>query len=176
MGRALGNGKRESEGRVPARDVDEFVDLLPVNHVELVGRLSAPAIERELPSGDRVVEFRLVIGRELVATPRRSVTPANQNKSSRLKQRDSTPRKISLQKNQEPLVKVRSPRREVDTLDIAVWGSRLRKRALALRADDWVQVTGAVRRRFWQAPYGLASRWQVEALDIVLIQRSKASG
>jgi single-strand DNA-binding protein len=34
------------------------------NEVVLIGRVSAPAIEKELPSGDKVVEFRLIITRE----------------------------------------------------------------------------------------------------------------
>ena len=54
----------------------------------------------------------------------------------------------------------------VDTLDIAVWLAATRKRALRLGIDDWVSIDGAVRRRFWQAPTGLASRWQVEASQL----------
>lgn len=34
------------------------------NKVEIVGRVSSEATERELPSGDRVVELRLVVGRD----------------------------------------------------------------------------------------------------------------
>jgi len=55
----------------------------------------------------------------------------------------------------------------VDALDIAAWSSKARRSALALKVDSWVQVTGSVRRRFWQAPSGLASRWQVEASEVV---------
>jgi single-strand DNA-binding protein len=35
----------------------------PVNEVHLVGRLAAPPESRELPSGDLLVSFRLVVGR-----------------------------------------------------------------------------------------------------------------
>ena len=35
----------------------------PVNEVFLVGRVTSLAIEKILPSGDKVVEFRVVIGR-----------------------------------------------------------------------------------------------------------------
>ena len=45
-----------------ASDVEE-VDY-SLNDCLLRGRVSAEAIERELPSGDRVVEFRLIITRE----------------------------------------------------------------------------------------------------------------
>lgn len=34
-----------------------------VNHVELAGRLSAPAEKRALPSGDEIVTFRVVVRR-----------------------------------------------------------------------------------------------------------------
>jgi len=34
------------------------------NKVEIVGRVSGEATERELPSGDRVVELRLIVGRD----------------------------------------------------------------------------------------------------------------
>ena len=101
-------------------------DFEPCNEVLLVGRVSAPAISRELPSGDKVVEFRVVVERAIS----------------------------------------RSKKREVDTLDVAAWSASARKSALSLKAESWVEVQGAVRRRFWQAPSGLASRWQVEALTI----------
>ena len=34
-----------------------------LNQVQLVGRLAADAVQRELPSGDRLATFRLVIDR-----------------------------------------------------------------------------------------------------------------
>jgi single-strand DNA-binding protein len=98
----------------------------PRNEVFLEGRVSSQPIEHELPSGDLVVEFRVVIDR----------------------------------------ARKRGVKREVDTLDIAVWSALSRKRALALHVDDWVSIDGAVRRRFWKAPTGLASRWQVEASQL----------
>ena len=57
-------------------------------------------------------------------------------------------------------------KREVDTLDIAVWLAKARKKAMTLQIDDWVSIDGAIRRRFWKAPTGLASRWQVEASQL----------
>jgi single-strand DNA-binding protein len=98
----------------------------PRNEVYLEGRVSALATEKQLPSGDTVVEFRIVIDR----------------------------------------LTTRGEKREVDTLDIAVWMARTRKRALALKIDDWVEIEGAIRRRFWKASTGLASRWQVEASQV----------
>ena len=98
----------------------------PRNEVFLEGRVSNQPQERVLPSGDVVVEFRIVVDRS----------------------------------------QSRGKKREVDTLDIAVWLAATRKRALRLGIDDWVSIDGAVRRRFWQAPTGLASRWQVEASQL----------
>lgn len=99
----------------------------PVNEVFLVGRVTSLAIEKILPSGDKVVEFRVVIGR----------------------------------------AKSRGGKKEVDSLDIAAWSATARRAALAVKIDSWVQVSGSVRRRFWRAPTGLASRWQVEASEVV---------
>jgi single-strand DNA-binding protein len=99
----------------------------PVTEVRLVGRVTSLAIAKVLPSGDKVVEFRVVIGRE----------------------------------------KMRNGKKEVDSLDIAAWSASARRAALAVKIDTWVEVRGSVRRRFWRAPTGLASRWQVEASDVV---------
>ena len=114
----LNKKEREILNSGPLRD--------PRNEVFLQGRVSGEPVEKELPSGDLVVEFRLVIDR----------------------------------------AQSRSQKREVDTLDIAVWSARARKRALTLSVDDWVAIQGSIRRRFWRAPTGLASRWQVEASQL----------
>ena len=100
----------------------EEIDL-SLNDLLLRGRVSAAATTKELPSGDKVVEFRLIVTRE--------------------------------------------NREGVDTLDIAAWSAKSRKTALSLVPDEWVEISGAVHRRFWQSPGGLASRWQVEAIDIL---------
>ena len=92
------------------------------NTVLLRGRVSGEPADKELPSGDHVVEFRIVIQRAL---------PGG-----------------------------------VDTLDIAAWSAKTRKRGMTLKSGEWVEVSGAVRRRFWQSSTGLASRWQIEASEI----------
>ncbi|CAB4542193.1 unannotated protein [freshwater metagenome] len=101
--------------------VDDEIDQ-SLNDLLLRGRVSAAATTKELPSGDKVVEFRLIITRE--------------------------------------------SREGVDTLDIAAWSAKSRKTALSLKPDDWIEISGSVHRRFWQSPGGLASRWQVEAIEI----------
>ena len=96
-----------------------------LNDLLLRGRISAAALEKELPSGDKVVEFRLIVSRE---------------------RRDG-----------------------VDTLDIGAWSAKSRRIALTLKPDEWVEVSGAIHRRFWTGAGGLASRWQVEALSLIHI-------
>ena len=119
--------KKNKEKKVSApRAIQDQLEFEPCNEVYLVGRVSSVPVEKIMPSGDKVVEFRLVIARE----------------------------------------KSRTGKREVDTLDIAAWSSKVRKSALSLKLDTWIELDGAVRRRFWQAPGGLASRWQVEASEV----------
>ena len=95
---------------------------LALNDVLLRGRISTLAIEKELPSGDKVCEFRIVIARS----------------------------------NEEGF----------DAIDISAWSSKLRRTALALKSDQWVEVTGSIKRRFWRGATGLASRWQIDASEI----------
>lgn len=104
------------------KTIEVALEDYSLNDCLLRGRVSAPATDRELPSGEHVVEFRLIV------------------------KRDS--------------------REGVDTLDIAAWSSKARRTALSLKAGEWVEVSGAIRRRFWQAPTGAASRWQVEGQSI----------
>lgn len=94
-----------------------------LNDVLLRGRVSAVASTKELPSGDKVVEFRLII--------------------------------------------TRAEREGVDTLDIAAWSAKMRKLALSLKPDEWIEISGSIHRRFWQSPAGVASRWQIEAVEIL---------
>lgn len=114
---------------VKTLEIEDLPTYIPTNEVFLVGRVTSEALSKILPSGDQVVEFRVVIDRA---------------KASR----------------------VRIEKREVDSLDIAAWSAKSRKKALSIKVGDWVEIHGAVRRRFWQAPTGLASRWQVEADEI----------
>ena len=105
------------------KKVSEVEDIdHSLNDCLLRGRVSAVATDRELPSGEHVVEFRLII--------------------------------------------TRAEREGVDTLDIAAWSAKSRRTALSLKAGEWVEVAGSVRRRFWQGPAGLASRWQIEGESI----------
>jgi len=80
------------------------------------------AIEKELPSGDKVVEFRIVIAR--------------------------------------------SDESGFDTIDISAWSTKLRRTCSTLKTEEWVEVSGSIKRRFWRGATGLASRWQIDASEI----------
>lgn len=103
-----------------------------VNEVRLVGRLAAEPIARELPSGDRLVSFRLVVART-GPTGRRPPPGASVG---------------------------RQP--TVDTLDCAVWRQDVARTLSRAGAGDILEVHGALRRRFWRAAGGPASRSEVE--------------
>ena len=105
-----------------SKEVAEIEEDYSLNDVLLRGRVSKQAVEKELPSGDKVVEFRLIVSRDEQAW--------------------------------------------VDTLDIASWSAKSRRTALSLAPDEWVEISGSIHRRFWSGPGGLASRWQVEAVEI----------
>ena len=108
----------KSKGQELKGDIDHSL-----NDLLLRGRVSAPAVEKVLPSGDKVVEFRLIVSREDGAG--------------------------------------------VDTLDIASWSAASRRIGLSLKAQEWIELSGSIHRRFWQSPTGVASRWQVVAAQIV---------
>jgi single-strand DNA-binding protein len=105
-----------------SKEVAEIEEDCSLNDVLLRGRVSKQAVEKELPSGDKVVEFRLIVSRDKQAG--------------------------------------------VDTLDIGSWSAKSRRTALSLAPDEWVEISGSIHRRFWSGPAGLASRWQVEAVEI----------
>ena len=116
--------KSVSKKKSPKIAATEEIEIdYSLNDLLLRGRVSAPATSKELPSGDKVVEFRLII--------------------------------------------TRTEREGVDTLDIAAWSAKSRKIALTLEGDEWVEISGAIHRRFWQSPTGVASRWQIEADEIL---------
>ncbi len=109
------------------------------NEVVLVGRVSGEPEERELPSGDLLVTWRLVVERP---APRRAA-PAG----------------------------VRAP--TVDTLDCVAWAAPVRRTARGLADGDVVSLHGALRRRFWRAGAGAASRTEVEVEQLRRLHRRK---
>ena len=115
------------------------------NEVVLVGRLAATAEERELPSGDVITVWRLVVDR-----------PAGRGK-----QRQGT----------QPAVGQRSS--TVDTLDCVAWTAGLRRTVRSLKPGDLVLVTGALRRRFWRAGAATVSRYEVEVGTVKRLQKAR---
>ena len=99
----------------------------PANEVQLIGRVSGVPAERQLPSGDPLVQFRLVVPR-----------PARRGQA----------------------------RTQVDTIDVACWSGRVRQKARRLTDGQGVEVVGGLRRRFFAAQGGRASRYEVEASSL----------
>ena len=50
----------------------------------------------------------------------------------------------------------------IDSLDCVGWTAATRRSAATLAAGDVLEVKGALRRRFWRARTGPASRYEVE--------------
>ena len=130
MSRAPGRGVP------PAQDGATADRTAPRNEVVLVGRLPALPEERELPSGDLLVTWRVVVGRPQGRRSPEGVRPTT-----------------------------------VDTLDCVAWTASTRRAASALAVDDVVEVTGALRRRFWRAGAGAASRCEVEVSTVRRVGR-----
>lgn len=62
-------------------------------------------------------------------------------------------------------------RRTVDVIDVACWAPRTQRSAAKVRPGDVVRVEGALRRRFFAAGAGRASRYEVEAERVVRVSR-----
>jgi single-strand DNA-binding protein len=109
-----------------------------VNEVRLVGRVSGVGEQRELPSGDAVVQLRVVVPR-----------PAGAGSSAS------------------------SGGSRVDTIDVACWTARTRRSALRLADGATVEVSGALRRRFFRAGAATVSRYEVEASRLAAFRTSR---
>lgn len=60
----------------------------------------------------------------------------------------------------------------VDSLECAVWSGRVRRSVATWDVDDVVEVSGAMRRRFFRAGGAAASRVEVEVTSGRLIRRA----
>ncbi len=123
-----------------------------VNDVRLVGRVSAAPEVRELPSGDLLVQLRVVIPR-----PPRRRSPTARTGSD------------------EAEAAARPSRAQVDTIDVTCWSAAARRSAQRLQPDDVVEVQGALRRRFFRAGASTQSRYEVEASRLRRVGR-RATG
>ena len=106
----------------------------PANEVRLDGRVSGDPEERQLPSGDRIWVFRVVVPRD---SPR--------------------------------------GRQTVDVVDCTAWDGRTRRSVSRWRDGDQVEVTGALRRRFFRSGGATVSRVEVEVRSGRLIRRAASA-
>ncbi len=63
----------------------------------------------------------------------------------------------------------------VDALDCVVWGGRVRSSVAGWGADDVVEVSGPLRKRFYQGGGGAASRVEVEVTAGRMVRRATAT-
>ncbi len=68
----------------------------------------------------------------------------------------------------------RASRQKVDTIDVVCWTARTRRTAQRLAEGDWIEVEGALRRRFFAGPGGRQSRYEVEAAVVRRLVRAGA--
>lgn len=113
--------KQAVAGAVP----DEDAGGVGVNEVRLVGTVSRTPEAKELPSGDIVVQLRVVVGR-----------PPSERKT------------------------------QVDTIDVSCWTAGTRRSAMRQHEGDVVEVSGALRRRFYRVGAATQSRYEVEAVAV----------
>ena len=67
-------------------------------------------------------------------------------------------------------------RSAVDALECAAWTARARRSVASWQPDDVVEVSGAVRRRFFRTGAGAASRVEVEVSSRARLIRRAGSG
>ena len=125
---------------MPSTDRDSDSVSAHANEVLLIGRLAADPVRRELPSGDPLVSFRLVVER-----------PTPVRRASRATKAPGTPgRRIPT----------------VDTLDCAAWRKDVQRSLTRAAPGDVLEVHGSLRRRFWRTGTGAASRSEVEVVRV----------
>jgi len=105
------------------------------NAVALRGRISSAPTERELPSGDVIFTFRLVVGRD-----------------------------------QSPMTK--TSKQSSDWVDCVAWGGRVKRSVTTWRVGDFVEVEGALRRRFFRVEARTSTRVEVEVLTGRVVERA----
>ncbi len=63
---------------------------------------------------------------------------------------------------------------KVDTVMCSAWSASVRRRVRLWIAGDVVEVTGALRRRFWRSDAGARSRYDVELVSARRLARAEA--
>jgi single-strand DNA-binding protein len=108
----------------------------------------------------------VLVGRVSAAPEQRELPSGDQLVTLRVVV-DRPPQKTKVKKAAEG-----RSRRAVDVIDVACWSRRTQRAATGLAADDGIRIEGALRRRFFGAGGGRASRYEVEASRIVRVSRS----
>lgn len=126
-------------------DADDATTVPAVNEVRLVGRLSRSPESRQLPSGDEVIQLRLVVRRG--PEPARSKSAAATSEAAR------------------------AARAGVDVIDVTCWSAATRRSALRLAEGDTLEVEGALRRRFYRVGPAVQSRYDVVAGSLRRVKR-----
>ncbi|WP_295692407.1 single-stranded DNA-binding protein [Lapillicoccus sp.] len=134
----------------PATAAAQATPEASTNEVLLVGRVSGVPEAREMPSGDEVVQFRVVIRRPPAKKPARraAIGPSGEGGGSGSAGTSSV------------------TRTQVDTIDVACWSASSRRAARRFTDGDVVEVQGALRRRFYRAGPATVSRYEVEAATV----------
>lgn len=128
----------------------------PINEVHLVGRLSKPAIIKELPSGDLLGTWRLVVAR-----PER-IRPTEHSDV------EATPAAGDVAPSRR--------RQSYDTIDCVSFDLDLIGRISDVGPGTLLDLRGALRRRFPKALPGGQSRYEVEVLSASVLTASLGSG
>jgi single-strand DNA-binding protein len=118
-------------------DADDATTVPAVNEVRLVGRLSRSPESRQLPSGDEVIQLRLVVRRAPERARSKSAAATSETG--------------------------RAARAGVDVIDVSCWSATTRRSALRLAEGDMLEVEGELRRRFYRVGPAVQSRYDVVA-------------
>ena len=126
-------------------EADDATTAPDVNEVRLVGRLSRSPESRQLPSGDEVIQLRLVVRRP--PEPVRSKSAAVTSEAAR------------------------AARAGVDVIDVSCWSAATRRSALRLAEGETLEVEGVLRRRFYRVGPAVQSRYDVVAGSLRRVKR-----
>ncbi len=66
-------------------------------------------------------------------------------------------------------------RASVDAIDVVCWTAQTRRSAGTIGLDDTIEVSGALRRRFWRGSAGVASLCEVEAGRVRRLARAQGA-
>jgi single-strand DNA-binding protein len=104
-----------------------------INDVHLIGRLGQQLSVRELPSGDEITTFTIVVPR---------------------------------------IDRAREHGPSVDSLACQTTRAPIRAKVERWDPGTWVEVHGALRRRFWNSGHGLASATEIDVRSITRMRES----